>query len=103
MTLLAVVVGTSRRVSGTPTRLEKTRELAACLRAVAPDEIPVAIAYLSGETCQGKIGVAYASLQESRVQAAPEASLQLVDVDRAFAEIAQTKGKGSNEKRTALL
>ena len=102
MTLLAVV-DTSRRVSETSKRLEKTRELAACLRSVAPDEVPIAIAYLSGETCQGKIGVAYAALQDARVHAAPEPSLQLEDVDRAFAGIAHTKGKGSNEKRAALL
>ena len=52
----------SRRVSGTASRLAKIRELAGCLRRLAPDEIPIAIAFLTGETRQGKLGLAYAEL-----------------------------------------
>ena len=48
MTLLALIAATSRTVTETSSRLEKTRALAACLRSVAPGEIPIAIAYLSG-------------------------------------------------------
>jgi DNA ligase-1 len=103
MTLLRVVTGTSRKVADTSSRLEKTRELAACLRIVEPDEIPIAIAYLSGETCQGKVGVSYASLQAARVAAADTPSLELRDADRAFSELVQTKGLGSTARRSEQL
>jgi DNA ligase-1 len=103
MTFLTVIVDTSLRISATPSRLEKIRELAACLRAVAPDEIPIAIAYLSGETCQGKIGVSYASLQAAQVAPAATPSLELHEVDRVFGELVQVKGKGSTQARTRLL
>ena len=103
MTLLTVVTDTSRRVSATPSRLEKIRELAGCLRAVHPDDIPIALAYLSGETCQGKIGVSYVSLEAARVAPAAAPVLSLQDVDSAFAALTLVKGKGSGERRSALL
>jgi DNA ligase-1 len=103
MTLLARVAESSRKVSETASRLDKTRELATCLRTVEPDEIPIAIAYLSGETCQGKLGVSYASLQAATVTSATTPSLELREVDAAFDEIARIKGKGANERRTDRL
>lgn len=53
MTLLADLAAVSRRVSGTASRLAKIRELAGCLRRLTPDEIPIAIAFLTSETRQG--------------------------------------------------
>src|SRR6185503_20563789 len=103
MTRLAAVVAASRRVAETSSRLEKIRVIAACLREVAPDEIPIAIAYLSGETCQGKLGVSYASLQDARAAPAAQPSLQLREVDAAFDELVRVKGKGAAEKRAGLL
>jgi DNA ligase-1 len=103
MTLLAVVAETSRRVAATSSRLEKTRELAECLRRVEPEEIPIAIAYLSGETRQGKVGVSYASLRDASVSPAAQPMLELRDVDRAFAELMQTKGKGASAARAERL
>ena len=103
MTLLATVVETSRRVAATASRLEKTRELATALRTVEPDEIPIALAYLSGETCQGKLGVSYAALQGARCAPAAQPSLGLREVDRAFGEIGAIKGKGAGAARTQAL
>lgn len=104
MSLLADLAAASARVSETSSRLEKTRELAACLRSVEPDEIPIAIAYLSGETCQGKLGVSHAALQSAHAVApAMEARLTLPEVDTAFAAIAQTKGKGASARRSDQL
>jgi DNA ligase-1 len=103
MTLLAAIVDTSRKVAGTSSRLEKTREVAACLRQLDREEIPIVIAYLSGETCQGKIGVSYASLHAAQVSPAGAPSLSIRDIDRALTEIAQIKGKGSNDRRTDAL
>ena len=60
MTLLAELVGTSRQVAETASRNAKTALLADCLRKLAPAEIEAAIAYLSGETRQGRSGIGYA-------------------------------------------
>jgi DNA ligase-1 len=104
MTPLDIVVAASQRVSETSSRLEKIREIAAALRRVSPDEIPIAIAYLSGETCQGKLGVSFGALQAARSgDAASQPSLTLHDVDRVFTEIAQIKGKGASGRRTESL
>jgi DNA ligase-1 len=103
MTLLADVVETSRKVAATSSRLEKTRELAGCLRRVEAQEVPIAIAYLSGETCQGKVGVSYASLRDASVSPAAQPTLQLRDVDNALAELVQIKGKGAAAARADRL
>jgi DNA ligase-1 len=103
MTPLIHIVEASRRVSETSSRLEKIRELAGCLRGVTADEIPIAIAYLSGETCQGKIGVSYASLQAARTHPAAVASIGLHEVDGAFGDLVQIKGKGASARRADVL
>jgi len=107
MTLLADIVAASERVAPTSSRLAKIRELAACLRGVAPEEIPIAIAYLSGETRQGKLGVAYATLRSVRDQAPPNAPvLTLKEVDTHLSALAQVSGKGAaalREERLAML
>ena len=104
MTLLADIAVVSQRVARTSSRLEKTRELADCLRCVAPDEIPIAIAYLSGETLQGKLGVAYGTLQSVRHQPpAANPSVTLAEVDAAFTGLAAVAGRGSAAAREARL
>ena len=80
------------------------RELADCLRALANDEIPIAIAFLSGETRQGKLGVSYATLHSAGAGAAAQTrSLNLHEIDAAFAELTSIKGTGANGKRTQRL
>jgi DNA ligase-1 len=104
VTLLADIAVASQRVAQTPSRLAKIRELADCLRRVPPEEIPIAIAFLSGETLQGRLGVAYATLQAVRQQApAAKASLTLAEVDAAFTELAAVSGKGSAASREERL
>ena len=104
MTLLATLAAVSQRVSQTSSRLAKVRELADCLRALEKDEIPIAIAFLSGETRQGKLGVSYATLHSAGAGAAAQTpSLSLHEIDAAFAELASIKGAGANEKRTQRL
>jgi hypothetical protein len=84
MTLLSAVVETSQRVGATAARLNKVRELAALLRALAPGEIGIGTLYLSGETPQGSIGLGYATLQEAAASPpAAGASLSVADVDQA--------------------
>ena len=100
MTLLADIVSASQRVAQTSSRLAKIRELADCLRRLSPDEIPIAIAFLSGETRQGKLGVAYATLQSVRNHAPPpQPSLTLQEVDEQLSALADVSGKGSAGRR----
>jgi DNA ligase 1 len=104
MTLLAHIVDASARVSATSSRLEKIRVIAEALRAVEPAEVPIAIAYLSGETCQGKIGASYASLRAASAEAAAaQPALSLDEVDRTFADVVRIKGKGAAGKRADAL
>ena len=60
--LLSDVVRTSEAVSLASGRRVKIAEIAGLLRRAAPDEIPVAVAFLSGELRQRQIGVGYAAL-----------------------------------------
>jgi DNA ligase-1 len=104
VTLLADIAAVSHRVARTSSRLAKIREIAECLRRVTPPEIPIAIAFLSGETLQGKLGVAYATLQSVRASSAPaQSTLTLEDVNAAFGELAGMGGKGSASAREAHL
>lgn len=104
MTLLAALVQTSARVSASSARLTKVRELAACLRALAPDEIGIGVQYLSGETPQGRFGVGYAVLQSvSAGAAASDATLTIADVDSCLSELAAIRGAGSTERRSDAL
>ncbi|HTS53216.1 MAG TPA: ATP-dependent DNA ligase [Burkholderiales bacterium] len=102
--LLAELVETSRRVAGTSSRREKIDALSQCLRRLAPREIQVAVAYLSGETRQSKLGVGPSVIMAARPGlAAPSPTLSLDDVDRALEQIARTGGTGSIAARRRLL
>ena len=57
------IVAASRSVSETSARSDKIRHLAACLRLAEPDAIETAVALLSGETRQGRIGLGPAALR----------------------------------------
>ncbi len=103
MTLLAAIVATSAQVAATSARLAKVRELAACLRQFGPEEIVVGVAYLSGETPQGKFGIGYAVLKNAAVASANEPVLTVLDVDRRLTEIASIRGTGSTARRSEAL
>ncbi len=103
MTRLAALVAASQRVGATASRLAKVAALAELLRRLAPEEIEIAVPYLSGETRQGKLGVGYATLAEARSGGARSASLELRAVDDALDALAKTTGKGSAAERTRRL
>jgi len=104
MTTLAALVETSRRVTATTSRNAKVAELAALLRTLDATEIEAAVAYLSGETLQGRSGVGYALLRDAQPQRrADGAALSIGDVDAALATLAATKGAGSKANRTRVL
>src|SRR5882757_4517105 len=102
MTLLAKLVGTSRRVGAASARRTKVRELAAFLEALPLDEIEIAVHYLSGEMPQGRIGVAYGALRAAAAtEAANQDLLSIGDVDRTVAAIDGMRGAGSAAQRAA--
>jgi DNA ligase-1 len=85
-------------------RLEKTAKLADLLKRAQPDEICVAVAFLSGALLQGRIGVGWTIISEARtVDPSPTPSLELAEVDRTFVQIANTTGAGATRTRTQLL
>jgi len=101
--LLNVLVTTSNQVAATSGRLAKITMLADLLKQASPDEIELAIAYLSGTIRQSKIGVGWATLQKAKTHVATSASLQLRDVDETLEKIATTSGKGSAGEKQRLL
>ena len=102
--LLAELLAASERVAGTRSRLAKIDALAECLRRLDPPEIALGVAYLSGDTRQGRIGVGYATLKDALAAApASAARLTLARIDEALARLAQTKGEGSAAERARLL
>jgi DNA ligase-1 len=101
---LAEVVAASRAVAGTAARLEKISHLVDLLTHVPPDEIAMVIAFLSGEPRQGRMKIGAALLSGMRDVAPADAlSLDVVEVDAAFARIAVLSGAGSAASRAQLL
>ena len=104
MTLLAQLVDTSARVSSTSARTVKVRELAACLRSLADDEIEIGVHYLSGDTRQGRFGIGYATLKSATGgTSATEPTLSVIGVDRRLEEISTIRGSGSGAQRSEAL
>src|SRR5690348_12730860 len=100
---LAAVVEASRLVAETPRRLEKVEILARLLRQLHTDEVEIVAAFLAGRLRQGRIGIGYAVIRNAAGSAAPDPTLEVIDVDRAFQEILSTAGAGSQRQRLELL
>ncbi len=99
------LVETSRRLAETSGRLEKIGQLAALLSNLSPEEIDIAVAFLSGSYRQQKLNIGYAALQAaSRGSSAELPTLELKDIDATFERIASVPpGKGSTAERQRLL
>src|SRR5271166_3183546 len=101
---LSDVVTTSRSVRETSARSDKIRHLAACLRRIEPDDIETAVALLSGQPRQGRIGLGPATLGAAMPpNARPAPELTLAEVDATFGLIAKTSGAGSATDRARLI
>jgi DNA ligase-1 len=103
MTLFANLVETSRKVASTPSRLAKVETLAALLRGLAAEEIEIAVAFLCGETRQGRLGIGHATLAKLRQGSASQPALTLAGVDAALVAIARQSGKGASGERSRRL
>jgi ATP-dependent DNA ligase I len=100
--LLTEIAEVSRAVAATSARLAKIDMLAAALREAGPLEVPIAVAYLSGELPQRQIGVGWAALRSGFPPAA-QASLTLSDVDAGLSAIGAVSGPGSVAARKSLV
>jgi len=98
------LVLTSKLVAETSGRLEKIALLASLLKRLAPNEVPIAVGFLTGWPRQGKLGVGWASVAEARpTAAASDPTLDLTEVDRLFSEIQSVRGQRSSTERKRLL
>ena len=61
---LEEIVTTSASIGETSSRRTKIELIAECLRRLGPEEVPIAVAFLSGGLPQGTIGVGWASLRD---------------------------------------
>jgi DNA ligase-1 len=102
LTRLADVAEASAEISTTGARSAKTKRLAAVLRAAETEDVPAIVAWLSGELLQRRIGVGWAALS-TMPPAASAPSLTVAEVNRAFSEMAEASGAGSQTRRSALL
>ena len=94
----------SATVSGARGRLDKTGALAQFLQCLHPEEIPIAVAYLSGSLPQGRIGIGWSVV--SQVRATPAAvtpTLELREVNDVFTRIGSVSGAGAARARTHAL
>ena len=93
MSLLGELVQASQRVGATAARRVKINELAALLKLLTPDEIDIAVHYLSGEIPQGKIGIGYAAVRAAAsAWAADVSKLSIAEVDDKLSEEDQRRG-----------
>ncbi|HTA70023.1 MAG TPA: ATP-dependent DNA ligase [Bryobacteraceae bacterium] len=100
---LAAVVETSRRVAETTKRLEKVDLLARQLKQLHPEEVEIVVAFLTGRTRQGRIGIGYGTIRNAKGSPATEPSLEVAEIDRSFESITKIQGSGSQRLRLELL
>lgn len=102
--LLRELVETSDAVAATRARNEKIARLATLLRRLDPSEVEIAVAYLSGELRQGRVGVGWATLHDlDGGPPAENAMLSLVEADAAFERLTRATGRGSGAERLRVL
>ncbi|MDX2381630.1 MAG: ATP-dependent DNA ligase [Acidimicrobiia bacterium] len=84
----------SEQARETSERNLKVAAFAAVLGRLGPDEIEPTVAFLTGTTRLGRIGVGWATLADVRPRSATEPTLTVAEVDRAIVEIAAMGGAG---------
>jgi DNA ligase-1 len=98
------LVQTSSLIAGSSSRLRKIELLATLLRGLEPNEVTIALGFLTGWPRQGKLGVGWATLDAARSpDAARIPQLTIADVDAAFTGLQAVKGKQSGAERRRLL
>ena len=99
----AELAAVSEQLAATSKRGEKSALIAALLRRLAPDEIEIAVAFLTGSARQGRIGVGWRTLQAARTEPAVEPTLEIDEVDAAIDQLAGMSGPGVGAARRNVL
>src|SRR5215813_9113800 len=98
------LVAASSEVGARAGRLEKVGLLADLLGRVSPDEVEIAVAFLTGSPRQGRIGVGWSAIRAaSDVPGASAPTLELREVDSALARTAVASGAGSAGAKAEIL
>ncbi len=99
----AEVVATSAEVASTRARSRKAAALADLFGRLAPAEVPVVVAILTGTPRQGRIGVGWRTVAAIEAEPAGEPQLEIADVDAALDRLGGLSGPGSQAARAAEL
>lgn len=100
---LAQIAATSLEVAATPSRLAKVELLSAYLLPLAPAEVPVAVAYLSGELPGGSVGVGWATMRDLPSPSAGPPTVGILETQATLERIRAATGPGSQlVRRTDL-
>lgn len=98
--LLQELVRTSEAVAATTARRRKTDLLVGFLTQLSADETVVAVAFLSGEPRQQRLGLGPATVHAATTPPASSATLTLTDVDAALQRIEDAPtGSGARTQR----
>ncbi|MFI7320936.1 ATP-dependent DNA ligase [Streptomyces venezuelae] len=100
--LLARLAHVSKEVAATSARSRKIALLAELFRAAEPDDVPIAIPYLSGRLPQGRLGIGWSTLKHA-VPPADEPTLTVRGVDEALTAIGAVAGAGAQGERKRLV
>ena len=101
--LLAGLVATSDAVAAVRSRSAKVAALAELLVRLGPGDVVPAVAMLTGEPHQGRIGVGWRTVTSIDVPPAPGPSLTIEALDETLDAIAACAGPGSAGERRRLL
>ncbi len=93
----------STAVAATSKRTDKVGALAAVIARFAPDEIEAGVAFLTGETPIGRVGVGWAAMNDARAEPATTATLSVLEVAMLIDALAETSGPGAVARRRSLL
>jgi DNA ligase-1 len=100
---LAGIAATSAAVAATSSRLAKIELLASCLVPLSPAEVPIAVAYLSGELPGGALGVGWAAMRDLPPAAPAPPTVTLLETEAALGRIRTASGPGSQGLRRSEL
>ena len=97
--LLNELVEVSAEVASTRARLKKIDALASVLGRLEPDEVPVTVAYLSGDLPHPPIGIGWAALRDRPPEQTAKPVLTVLEVDASLRKIGAMTGPGSQAAR----
>jgi DNA ligase-1 len=101
---LEEVAAVSAAVASVAGRLQKIGYLVELLKRATPDEVDIVVAFFSGTTRQGRIGVGWSLLSEMRqVPPGDSRSLSIQEVDSVLGTCAGMSGAGAAASRAQLL